>query len=200
MRKNGGAQPIQGLFMAILLSQARDGMRRPLEPTGARPNLGHDLLDALHRLVFHQPRTISNHNGESQSLLMLSPTVLRSRVREPSLQSQCNVSPSSVNKKASGTRERPWSPRLGSGDPIRALVRGKTLKALQKTRVWRLVAGGLWTRAGFEAAGYDINPMCPLCEQDLDTPFHRVWECQPLGVAEARVARKKKKCFASVVV
>ena len=52
VRKSGGAQPIQGLFLATLSRQARDGMRRPMEPTGARANLSHDLLDAPHRLVF----------------------------------------------------------------------------------------------------------------------------------------------------
>ena len=74
-------------------------------------------------------------------------------------------------------RKRPWSPRLGSGDPIRALVRSETLKALQKARVWRLVAGGLWTRTCFEAAGYDINPMCLIVRTGLG---HSVPPC--LGV------------------
>ena len=83
MRMSGAAQPIQVLFWATLARHARDGMRRPLGPTVARASLGHDLLDAPHRLVFYQP----HHHQQAQrreplTLLMISPTVLRSRVRE----------------------------------------------------------------------------------------------------------------------
>ena len=45
--------------------------------------------------------------------------------------------------------------------PNRALVSGRALAALQKARLWRFMAGGPWTCAAFEAAGYDRNPMRP---------------------------------------
>ena len=171
---------------ATLSRQARDGMRRPMEPTGARANLSHDLLDAPHRSVFHQP----HHHQQAQRRVHVTPHAVAnspsfegetSRLLPIAIQRCC-----SVNGTESGTRKRP-SPRLGSGEPIRALVRRRSLKAL---------GGSLQEVFGRAQAsrqqGTTSIRCASLCEQDLDTPFQRVWECQLLEVAKARrVARKK---------
>ena len=44
-------------------------MRRPLEPTAARSNLGHDLVDPPHRSVFHKP----HHHQQAQLRVHVTP-------------------------------------------------------------------------------------------------------------------------------
>ena len=43
-----------------------------------------------------------------------------------------------------------------------------------------------WTRLRANEAGYDISPMCPLCNEHQDTPHHRTWVC-----VKAKEAREK---------
>ena len=62
-------------FLAILSCQTHDGIRRPLESTGARANLGHDLLDAPHRSVFHQPL----HHQQAQRRVRDTPHAIANR-------------------------------------------------------------------------------------------------------------------------
>ena len=154
-------------------------MRRPLEPTAARSNLGHDLVDPPHRLVFHKP----HHHQQAQLRVHVTPHAI---ANSPSFEGETSrLLPiaiqrcSSVNGTESGTRKRPWSPRLGSGDPIRALVRRQSLKAL----------GGslqeVFGRAQASRQQGTTSIRCALGEKDQDTSSHCVWECQSLEVAEA---------------
>ena len=164
-------------------------MRRPMEPTGALANLSHDLLNALHRFVFHRP----HHHQQAQRRVHVTPHAIAnspsfegetSRLLPIAIQ-RCSL----VNGTESGTRKRPWSPRLGSGEPIRACVRGETLKAL---------GGSLQEVFGRPQAsrqqGTTSIRSASLCEQDLDTPFHRVWECQLLEVAEGEKNLIRSRC------
>ena len=99
------------------------------------------------------------------SLLLVSRVELRSRVRSPvALQAQLNrlwhmgVRDSSFKSEAEIVATKGFV-----DEPIKALLRGKALTALDNACLCWFVVGGLWTCAAFEAAGSDINPSCLLC-------------------------------------
>ena len=170
VRKSGGTHPIQGLFQATLSRQARDGMRRPLEPTGARSNRGHDLVDPPHRLVFHKP----HHHQQAQLRVHVTPHAI---ANSPSFEGETSrLLPIAIQRCPQARSTEPQVERgsdraktgLGRAHPSVGSERN-TQGASEGARVASLDAHMLRGR------GYDINPMCPSCEQDLDTPFHRVW-------------------------
>ena len=110
---------------ATLSRQARDGMRRPMEPTGARANLSHDLLDAPHRLVFHHhqqaqrrvhvtPHAIANSpsfEGETSRLLPIAIKRCSSKVERGSDRGRQDWARESPSERWSGANH---SRRLGA--------------------------------------------------------------------------------------
>ncbi len=68
---------------------------------------------------------------------------------------------------------------------------GKTKLSKNATPWERYVAyaapcKALVTRKELCRMGYDVSPLCPMCQKCEDSVFHRAWECDHPEVAEAR--------------
>ena len=120
---------------ATLSREARDGMRRPMEPTGARANLSHDLLDAPHRLVFHQP----HHHQQAQRRAHVTPHAVAnspsfegetSRLLPIAIQRCCSVNGTeSVRIGQDGSRNRLLIPKRTEQQSFVQNVGAKTMLA-----------------------------------------------------------------------
>ena len=51
------------------------------------------------------------------------------------------------------------------------------LEPLQQSCMQNFVVGGVWTRSRLYEAGYDVDILCPLCQQAPDTIDHRLFHC-----------------------
>ena len=139
------------------------GLGLSLASAGARAVVGHAVL-------------ASSHGGGNSPTHLFSPTTaeaLKSRVRS-------EVTRPGPTQQATAHRCARPLPRgavgaLASsgfiGKPIKAMMRGKALTAPEKACLRRFVAGGLWTCAAFDAAGYDTNPPAPRAANGLTQSF-----------------------------
>ena len=120
--------------------------------------------------------------------LLVSPAAVKSRVLSAAVQAQRN------GLVGIGERDFLFKEQVEAlafygfvHEPIKALLRVKSVDSARKTCSLRFVACGLWTCAALEAAGYDIKPCCPLCGEGLDTAFHHIWECSSREIAAGRL-------------
>ena len=53
----------------------------------------------------------------------------------------------------------------------------KQLDQVEKGILRCIVCDGVWTQSRLHEAGYDVPPVCRLCNKAADTVHHRAWEC-----------------------
>ena len=68
-------------------------------------------------------------------------------------------------------------PERACMDAIRQVWRSENLTELERGTLQAIATRATWTRSRLHAAGYAVDPCCPLCKGAEDTMDHRLWWC-----------------------
>ena len=73
---------------------------------------------------------------------------------------------------------------------MQKVLRSKRFSPLEKGSLRCWLAGGLWAQQRLIQAGYLVDNKCKLCAAEVDTPYHRIFQCPAVEAHRSAHASK----------
>ena len=138
-------------------------------------------ISALHRTLYAagwalaSPFNLINKQGESLHLLTKCPTAIVKAFRKDLVSTIAHRDIVALHMRHDTVETRELVDRGLFLQPLVALY--SSLSSHDACLLHNIVNNGIFTNTDLADSGYDIDPVCGLCEQALDTIYHRCYSC-----------------------